>query len=147
MTDDFLRELSVLSASLPTGSVFEYEDDGDGLKLEILSVPSNSRGAGTPFLAKLFALCDIHGVAVRFRADATDIPGDPSTFELVRWYARFGCEIDVVDEDGAAMSRSARDPSGGLEAILAAYKAATSGDLTLDEFEGLRNRGHSAPRF
>jgi hypothetical protein len=64
------------------------------------------------------------------------LPGDPSTFELVRWYMRFGCVIDAAGDD-VAMTRHPYDPDEGLDGILQRYEEARGSDLTVEEFEGI----------
>lgn len=140
-----LSALRELRDTLPNGSVFEFEvrEDG-GVHLQRLVIPRTDRGAGTEFLARVFAACDLHGASASLEADPTDLPGDPSTFELVRWYMRFGCVIDAVSDEAVAMTRPPCDPVHGFEGVLARYEEARTSDLTPDELDDIRS---STARF
>ncbi len=140
-----LSALCELRDTLPNGSVFEFEvrEDG-GVHLERLVILRRDRGAGTEFLARVFAACDLHGASASLEADPTDLPGDPSTFELVRWYMRFGCAIDAADDEAVSMTRQPCVPSLGPDGVLDRYEQAKASDLTLDEFEEIRS---SSTRF
>ncbi len=133
--------LSQLRETLPQGSVFEFDilDDG-GVHLQRLVIPRTDRGTGTEFLARVFAACDLHGAVARLEADPTDLPGDPSTFELVRWYMRFGCVIETADDDTVWMRRAPRRSALGPQGIMRWYHQARASDMTLDEFEDIRSR-------
>jgi hypothetical protein len=125
---------------LPPGSVFDFEVvDEARVHLVRLVIPSAARGVGTEFLASVFAACDEHGVHASLQADPTDLPGDPSTFELVRWYMRFGCVIEAADDDGIRMTRAPRRSALGPQGIMRWYHQARALDMTVDEFEEIRS--------
>lgn len=137
--------LCELRDTLPNGSVFEFEvREHGGVHLERLVIPHSDRGAGTEFLARVFAACDLHGASASLEADTTELPGDPSTFELVRWHMRFGCAINAAADEALSMTRQPCVPPPGLDGILDRYEQAKASDLTLDEFEEIRS---SSTRF
>lgn len=86
----------------------------------------------------------LHAASASLETDPTDLPGDPSTFELVRWYMRSGCVIDAADDEAVSMTRKPRVPSPGPDFVLERYEQAKAIDLTLEELEDIRS---SSTRF
>lgn len=117
------------------------------MHLEELSIPAGHRGIGTAFLARVVAAADRLGCPTTLHADPTDKPGDPCTFELVRWYARFGyVATGLSTEDWVGMRREPREDRGGPEAILRDYARATEDDLTRESFDAMMEAFYHARR-
>lgn len=132
--------LTNLGKTLPQGSVFDFDIDRNTVVLEKLVIPSPRKGTGTWFLALILAATDQAGMTCRLYADPTDEPGDPDTFDLVRWYCRFGFALDHVnDHDWVGMVRSPQPWCNGKDAILADYRHNKENlELTRKEFERWR---------
>jgi hypothetical protein len=138
-----LRELE---RTLPPGSVFRFhetdpdEECWDGLSLDMLSLPAGARqtGIATGFLAEVLVVTDDFGITTAIDADPTRKRGDPSLFDLARWYCRFGFEMKCLTQEGRLhMQRKPGGPGLGVAAILDAYaKAKAARDLTREKFEG-----------
>jgi len=138
MNSNLAEKLSTLASALPAGSVFEFEEaESDCVFLRRLFIPLAHRGIGTGFLASVLATCDTHSVSTHLQADPTDVPSDPSTFDLVRWYMRFGFEVENAADDAIRMTRQHRDASRGLQGIFDDYDEAKENDLTQAQFEVL----------
>lgn len=132
--------LARLGRMLPSWSIFEFDSVDDGMvRLQRLVIWPSGRGIGTRFLAHVFAICDEFGITAVFEANSTDMPDDPATFELVRWYRRFGCMPIGPGLDGIEMRRDAMEPEG-VDRILENYAAAKSNDLTSSEYDDIVNR-------
>lgn len=138
MTGDssLAASLEGLRASLPAGSVFTYRVREDELELGVLAIPREDRGVGTTFLASVLASAARSGLGVRLAVDATDDVDDPSNFELIRWYARFGFVLDDVDGDGRP-EMTLVPASGDVREILDAYARRKVADVTWDEVEAM----------
>lgn len=131
--------LADLGRELPPGSVFDFEMLADGsVHLQRLVIPASRRGGGTVFLAAVFSACDDFGVQARLEADPTDLPSDPSTLDLVRWYMRFGCVIESADDESIVMTRLPRDPVPGAAVILQEYVEARRHDISAQELDEMR---------
>jgi hypothetical protein len=144
---DLAATLRALGESLPDGSRFAFDLREDGVFLEALSIPEEARGVGTAFLAKVISAVDFYGLPATLYADPTDEPGDPETFHLARWYARFGFALDHVNEDEwVGMRRESRPWRGGAEAVLADYREAKARDLSQDAFEEWREKASADAR-
>jgi hypothetical protein len=132
-----------LARGLPQGSRFEFEEGGRGeYRLMLLDLPraERGRGRGTRFMAALVAAADEAGATLRLEADSTDEPGDPSTFQLARWYARFGFRLrGITDPDEwVEMARQPRPPGRGLAGAIEDYEAARALDLRDADFDAWR---------
>lgn len=135
-----------LAGRLPAGANFAFDASSDGLHLDALYLPPGRRGGGTAFLAAVLAEADRAGAATTLAADPTDEPGDPCTFELARWYARFGFSLDGVDDNDWVTMRREPRPFGGPGAVLAAYaEARANADMTREGFDAEIDR--LAPRL
>lgn len=133
---DLLSDLDALRGSLPTGVEFVYDVRPDEFRLLVLGLISGMRGSGTRLLATALSLADRAGVRTTLLVDPTDDPEDPSTFDLVRWYSRFGFEMTELDDWGRP--RMAREPEGrDMAGILAAYAERKADDLTWTDYESL----------
>lgn len=133
-----LKELSValraINQKMPPGGSFKYQVHDDHLWLEILLVPKHARGQGTALLSRILAAADQAGVRTALLADPTDQPGDPTAFEIVRWYGRFGFAMLAATEDGVAMERAPRARPVPAAEIERAARAAKAHDLTGAEY-------------
>lgn len=129
-------DLQRLKSTLPRYSHFDWWQEDEVLHIDLLMVPGMRKGVGTEFVARVLALADRHGMTTTLHADATDVPGEPSTYDLVRWYSRFGFDWTGLNDDGwCAMRREPQPPAGGHPAVLARYGAAKSqGDMSHDQF-------------
>lgn len=137
--DEFESRLARLGGILPGGSIFEFAVmDESHVNLQRLVVWPRGRGIGTRFLAHVFAVCDEFRMTSVFEADSTDMPDDPATFELVRWYRRFGCAPIGPGLDGIEMRRDPIEPKG-VHGILEGYAAAKVNDLTSSEYDAIVN--------
>lgn len=145
--DDLGTALDALAATLPPGGAFRFETPPEGLWLTSLYVPPGRRGGGTAFLARVLAEADRAGVTTYLHADPTDEPGDPSTFELARWYARLGFEVTGVTEDEWIVMARAPRPTPDGDAILADYaraRARPDRGLSNEAFHEAYRRGVEA---
>lgn len=138
---DILCRLDAVRATLPSGAELAYEVSGGELTLGVLYLPEGARGEGTRLMASILAHADAAGLRTTLLVDPTDEPGDPSSFELARWYARFGFEVVGVDE--WMRPTMARGPRGlDFRGLLADYGTKRSEDLSREAFEALV---HAAP--
>jgi hypothetical protein len=147
MQDGLDGAIGRVASALPEGSTLAYEVTGDGVFLRDLRIPRTHEGLGTWAMAGVLSATDSYGADVRLQADPSDEPDMPSTFELVRWYARVGFEVVGVDDnDWVLMARRAQvaSPRGGA-AILDRYRAARLDDLERAGFEDILRR--VAPRL
>ena len=132
---ELTQQLRTIGQKLPSGSSFSYQVNEDHLWLERFLIPKHARGQGTAWLSKVLAATDQAGLKTALLADPTDRPGDPSTFDLVRWYGRFGFTLLAVTEDGVAMERQPRPRALAAQEIERQARAAKANDITHDEFE------------
>lgn len=135
----FTASVRRLLKALPRGSEFAWRFESGGVRFETWTVPQARRGRGTELLARILAEADRSGLACSLDADPTLEPGDPSLFDLVRWYRRFGFEAVSLDSnEWVRMTRDPRPWRGGHGAVLSDYACvkATS-DLTPDGFASL----------
>jgi hypothetical protein len=117
-------QIAAIYRSLPTGSILEARVEPDRLWLNRILLPASHRhGAGSRMMARILDAADRAGVTVGLEADPTDNPGDPTTFDLVRWYRRFDFKPLCETEDGVLMERDSRAPRG-VDKLLAAAMAA-----------------------
>lgn len=129
-----------LRADLPRGARLVWQHGEGDLYLELLRVPQMREGCGTKLLARFLAVADRHRVPTRLVVEASHRPGEPATYDLVRWYHRFGFVFSGVDDQGACqMRRAPRPAGGGVAAVLADHAAAkAAGDLLEAQFEAWR---------
>ena len=107
MSSPFNDELGRLRRTLPRGSSFDYDLDPHGhLYMRALAIPRSARGVGSAFMTALVALCDENEVNLSLHAHGRGIKGDPTTSDLVGWYARFGLEVFGEEEEGVFMQRA-----------------------------------------
>ena len=134
-----LKELSTtlraIGQKLGAGSSFRYEIHDDHVWLERLLVPTRARGTGTAVMAKILAATDKAGLKVALLADPTDRLEDPTTFDLVRWYGRFGFAMLSATEDGVAMERQVRPRACPPEELERLARAAKANDISVEEFD------------
>lgn len=141
-----LSDLDALRGNLPTGVQLVYEVRSDELALLVLGVPRGARGIGTRLLAAVASMADRAGVRTTLVVDPTDDPEDPSTFELVRWYARFGFVGAALDDWGRP--RMAREPEGlDMAGVLEAYARRKADDMTMVEYEEMLRSAPMVPAF
>lgn len=144
--------LHALARALPAGSKFDFAIYDGELHLKSFKIPAAARGVGTAFLARVVAVADEFGLRSRLEADPTDEPGDPDTFDLVRWYSRFGFGFSEIDDNDWVVMRRAPRPFEGVRGVERAYSDAKAMDVTREWFEGERDRladlkeGTAAPR-
>lgn len=129
--------LRAVAHKMPPGSSLDFQIYDDHLWLERLLVPKHARGQGSEILAKILAAADQAGLKTSLLADPTDRAGDPTSFELARWYGRFGFTLLAITEQGVAMERQPRARAVAPQQLVQAAKAAKAHDLTLEEFERL----------
>lgn len=129
------QSLRSIAQKLPSGSSFSFTVNDDHLWLERFLIPKHARGQGTAWLSKILAVTDQAGLKVALLADPTDRPGDPSTFDLVRWYGRFGFTLLAVTEDGVAMERQPKPRAVPAQELERLARAAKANDITHEEFE------------
>lgn len=103
-------ELGALARKMPAGSRLEFDIDPGELFLKVFMVPRSQRGCGSMWLARMLEACDRAAVPVHLNVDPTDEPGDPETFDLVRWYHSFGFVPRCATEDGVFMDRPVQTP-------------------------------------
>lgn len=135
------NELKQMARSWPKPNgelVFFMEEDH--FWLHKIRLPDHARGEGTKRLAQILALTDKADMLVCLTADPIfreegeeDVMTNPDTFELVRWYMRFGFIPHGPTEDGFVMERPAKQGSS-VQSILADYAANRKKDLTVDEY-------------
>ena len=134
-----LRELSEklrsIGQKMGPGSSFQYDIHDDHLWIEILLLPKHARGTGTAVMSKILAATDRAGLKVALLADPTDRPGDPTSFDLARWYGRFGFALLAATEDGVAMERQPRARPCAPEELERLARAAKTNDIGQDEFD------------
>lgn len=132
--------LDAIKAELPPGADFTWERRDGAVFLDRLFIPEESRGIGTGVVAKILAEIDRAGLAATLYADPTDEPGDPDTFELARFYARFGFRLDHLnDQEWVGMRREPQPYRGGYLHVMADYAVAkATGDMARDDFEAWR---------
>jgi len=118
---------------LPDGSEFEFTVEGEELHLKILRVSDQKQGYGTGFLAAVLAEADGAGARAILHADPTDELGDPSTYNLIKWYTRFGFSISDVSPDGWVEMTRLPQPGSFKGDILLAYQEAKKRDITDEE--------------
>lgn len=123
------------------GSEFTFEVFEDRVHLCILNIPVESRGIGTEFLARALAETDRFELPVTLDVDPTDEPNDPDTFDLARWYYRFGFSVTSVADTGVvSLRRDARPWQPGTTAILADYLSGKNNDLSRTAFDAWHAR-------
>src|SRR5690606_16933185 len=123
---DLRASLSRLACSWPKPhGELVYFIEPDHVWLHKIRLPASERGTGTQKMAQFLALTDKAGLPVCLTADpveADDMPSgsEPTTFDLVKWYSRFGFVSHGASEDGFLMER----PPMGLseQAIVDCYK-------------------------
>ena len=136
-----LTALANLRRRLPSGSEFTFEVFEDRVHLYILNIPFEARGIGTEFLASVLAETDRVGLPVTLEADPTDEPNDPDTFDLAKWYYRFGFRVSSVADTGVvSLRRDVRPRQPGAEAILADYLSGKNDDLSRSVFDAWHAR-------
>lgn len=130
------ESLRKIARSLPSGGRLVYRLEPDYLWLEIFHLPVSARGTGTQWMSKILEAADVAQTVVNLCADPTDRPGDPSTYDLTRWYARFGFKPLAATEDGVLMERQSATPRPASE-IEKAARAAKSADMSQEDFRCL----------
>lgn len=139
-----ITHLDKLSRTLPTGSKLHFhgvelnEDGWDGIVLDLISIPPEAPpGVGTRLMADLLAATDRLGVKVRLEADPTRKRGDPSLFDLAKWYYRFGFRMQgLMFEGWLILERDPQKQACDATGIIDSYQAAKANqDLTREEFE------------
>lgn len=136
--DTLSKWLAKARQNLPRGGSLDYRIDAEAgiLWLNRLLLPSDARnGAGSRLLARILEQVDRARMTVDLNADPTDRPGDPATYDLVRWYSTFGFKPLSANEDGVQMRRTPQ-PTQTWERLLSSARAAPR--LTQDEFETWR---------
>ncbi len=135
-----------LAKSLPRGGTLEFEVHEDYLWLEKIYLPTAARGQGTELLSKVLSLADQAGLPTSLLADPTDEPNDPETYDLARWYHRFGFQLLSVTEDGAAMERAVNSSRPTPLVIQQHARRAKANDLSWEEFHRIAEGGPSQRR-
>lgn len=112
--------------TLPYGGRLEFEAQEDHVWLHIIQLPDNMRGKGTQFMTQLLAVADQVGLPVSITADPTDRPGDPTVYDLVKWYSKLGFKLYGMDNESVAlMERPAGSRFASPDALYNAYKKAS----------------------
>lgn len=135
------QQLALLAQGWPRPSgelVFFVEDDH--VWLHKIKLPESARGTGTVRMAQFLALCDKAGLPVCLTADPIEeddislgASSNPTTFDLVKWYMRFGFSPLGPSEDGFLMERS--PTSGNQNDIISSYMKNKRKDISYEEFE------------
>lgn len=135
---DLKRALTDLARSWPQGGDLVFYIEDDHIWLHKIRLPANQRGGGTDKLATFLSYTDKAGLPVCLTADPLaddDMPtgAEPTTFDLVRWYQRFGFVALGPSEDGFLMQR---DPARlTKDEILRSYQVnKQTNDLKEDDF-------------
>lgn len=116
-----------------------YFIEPDHVWLHKIRLPASERGVGTKKMAQFLALVDKANLPVCLTADPVeddDMPSgaEPTTFDLVKWYSRFGFVSHGPSEDGFLMERDPKNMTE--EQIITSYKQAKEKEtLTREEFE------------
>ena len=137
---DLRASLSFLARSWPKPhGELVYFIEPDHVWLHKIRLPASERGTGTQKMAQFLALTDKAGLPVCLTADPVegdDMPSgsEPTTFDLVKWYSRFGFVSHGPSEDGFLMERP---PLGLSEREIVEYyqKNKQQDTLTPEEFE------------
>ena len=137
---DLRSALSEMSRTWPKpkGELVFYVEN-DHVWLHKILLPPSHRGQGTALMAKLLSLTDKASLPVCLTADPIEEAGDPlkqnpNTYDLVKWYRRFGFKPLAPSEDGFLMERP---PMGmSLNEILSFYdKEKKLNDFSEDDFQ------------
>ena len=139
---DLKGALTAMSRSWPRPNgelVFHVESDH--VWLHKIRLPSSHRGQGTRLMADFLALTDKANLPVCLTADPIEegldpLKHNPNTYDLVKWYCRFGFKALCPSEDGFLMERQ---PAGLSAAqILDSYqKNKEKNDLSEENFKNL----------
>ena len=136
---DLQKELSLMARQWPRPGELVFYVEPDHVWLHKIRLPVSHRGQGTRKMAEFLALVDRAGLPVCLTADPMpsdedNMLGHPQTFDLVKWYMRFGFVPHGPSEDGFLMERPAC-PGNKLDNILSSYEKSKKHDLTLSEFQ------------
>ena len=142
------HQLRELKQRMPKGSKLQWESYDDHVYLDLFFIPNAQRGQGSLWFARFLAEVDRHHLPIVLHADPTDLPNDPGTFDLVRWYHRFGFRCQHSNEDeGVAMERPATECAHSPEKILEKYRAQKQrADLTYGQFMAWQSHQAELPR-
>ena len=147
---DVQKELTTIARNWPKpNGEFVFFLERDHMWLHKIRLPDAERGQGTKKMAEILSITDRANLLVCLTADPIFRDDDeppsttnPDTFELVRWYMRFGFIPHGPTEDGFVMERPAKMGST-VNDILLQYAQNKRKDITLDEF----NRRWVMPKF
>lgn len=124
----------------PNGE-FVYFLEDDHLWLHKIRLPENTRGGeGTKRLAKILSITDKANLLVCLTADpvfddnGTVSTDNPDTFQLVRWYMRFGFIPHGPTEDGFSMERPSKSGSSEQSVLFEYNYNKRNNDLTMEQF-------------
>ena len=132
--DQVKEKWSKQAKNLPYGGRLEFEVNSDHVWLHIIELPSSMRGKGTQFMTQLLAAADQAGLSVSITADPTDRPGDPTVYDLVKWYSKLGFKLYGLDSDSVAlMERPVGSRFATPDTLYNAYKKAVF-TMSKDEF-------------
>lgn len=127
------EQILKIKKSMPHGSTLDFRVEDDQLWLNIIRVPLGSPpGTGSRILARLLEVADRARCSTLLEADPCDEPGEPETFDLVRWYQSFGFKRQALTEDGVLMLREPGEPCA-WEKLLS--KAKSEKRLNRSEFD------------
>jgi hypothetical protein len=127
--------LSGIADALPRDCGLAWETGPDGLLVGSLDIPLAFRGIGTGIMADLLSEADRHGIPVSLDACPTGNAGDPSLYQLVRWYRRFGFAVTGVTPQGWVSMHRVPRPWRGGQAVMRDYQGVRRHcDLTEDAF-------------
>ena len=140
---DLHKELTAMARAWPRpGGELVFFIEPDHVWLHKIRLPESYRGQGSAKMAEFLALTDRAGLPVCLTADP--MPDDewstrnPQTFELVRWYMRFGFVPHGPSEDGFLMERSPC-PGSSQSSIIQQYLKSKKSDMSLDQFNARWN--------
>ena len=133
-------DLAALARAWPQpGGDLVFFVEEDHVWLHKIRLPASARGQGTDRLAAVLSVIDRAGLSVCLTADplrddeGVQDAAEPTTFDLVRWYMRFGFKPLGPSEDGFLMQRDPQPPVASAELARRA-RAQKAHDMSHDEF-------------